>query len=233
MNKKHIFVVVSLSLIFTIGLSSCSSDKSDKKKKANIDFFTDDSKNGETTSTTSPYVYDQDSFSNSKFTATEQKKFYQLATIGPIDSTQPDKYLSPRWNAIIGDDRPFGIVPITELDKQKNSSLDKSSFTVVRNLALKVAESKVTGKNSYQYSNYLSSVETNTCTLFRAENAGATSLPIANDPNWAMAMVISTAKCPQGEELHATDRIDFYDYIYFNKRNGQWFPVSISQLPKS
>lgn len=234
MNKK-IICLACLSALPLVALTSCSSGSEDKKTISSP--FVDTKKSGSNsprnTISDSPYINNPNYVENPKFNATAKKEFYSLSTIGSIDLANPDKYLSPRWNYIVGEDAPIGVVPISELDKAINSSLDTKTFNQLRELAISVSRAKVTGEGKEAYPGFFSNTPVSSCTLYKVLNAGVTTLPITSDSTWAMAIVISNAKCPQGESLHFNDKLDFYDTIYFNQQNGKWIALTADQLPRS
>lgn len=236
--KMKKILIPLLAILLIAGLASCSSNdkkQSDDEKIESI-FNTDSSNSLDSSgsSDNSPNTRSEtdDSQYPPGFSAQARKDFYALATTGPIDLANPELYLSPRWNMIIGYDRPVGVVPITELNNSNNSDLDLTTFNALRKEAIAVSKASITGLGTEAYPTYFDgNTEVRNCSNYLAQNAGVTSLPITQNKTWAIAIVISVAKCENTEELHATSRQQFDQTFFFRYSNGNWTAITENQLP--
>lgn len=229
-NLQALITVTILTSSVTFGLTSCSSDKEEEASNKKIESLKNFNKNSTTTSTLVLSESEKKQLQNQSLTILKD-----ASVKGDFDSTNPEFYISEKYELILGSDSST-LIPVGELSNAENSDLDLDGFNVITSEANKIAVALVTGNNNKTqvYIDYINSREDkNICENFTILGSGAISLPITNQ-NWYKAFVVYEADCPSfPAESGAVEKQKGQVEIFFNISNGQLKPVLSTDLPRS
>lgn len=229
-SKKAISVFVAVVLIAVVGFASCSGNT--KKKDSNP------YQSSILVPTTSRPLRTQvapdrnttiPTYKIEPFSASARQALYKLPTTGSINPSSPGTYMSPRYEGIIGGDTSSGV-PISELDNPLNSDLDEATFKLIRDTAIEITRAQITGEGSAKYPNYFNDGnQPGTCSAFKLKNAGATTLPIPNDPRWIVSILFWKATC--GSSDSGFYKVEQQTSVYFTLSNGTLIPRQYNEVP--